>query len=274
SEHHYPQQQQQQQQSRDGCYCGPESLLTRTSQDANLQTRSRRGSRRGSRDQSLLLPPLRMTVLSSSPSGTVSVATMVDRWCCSQEPERNRPPCSSTRPSPDARDCADSRRNTENASAAGVSAAGVSAAGVSAAGVSAAGVSAAGVAAPDPDNELIAALVTAESPITADGCGGRGGGGDGGVAATATRDCCAVRNLSPFVRRSAGYVESLFSRAPLLPLAQCAVCLEECYSLVAEPCHHRLCGHCARDVTLRASDMPLPCPVCRLVVCQFTSPVC
>ena len=87
-------------------------------------------------------------------------------------------------------------------------------------------------------------------------------------------NCCSVRVPSPFVRRSAGHVETGFSRAPLLPVTQCAVCLEDCYSRVSEPCHHRLCANCARDVTMRAPDMPPPCPVCRAAVHQFTSPVC
>ncbi|GIL68158.1 hypothetical protein Vafri_21442 [Volvox africanus] len=256
------QNQEQHQHPLDGFYCGPEPRRPRSTQDAHPEARSHRGSRRCSRDQSLLLPPLRMTLLSSSPSGTVPVATMLDRRSYSQGQGRNLDsqsgPHSSPRPSPEANGSLESDRNPDYATAA-----------------TAAGTSVR-MAVPDPDSELLATLVVAEYSITAnaDASGGRDGGGGGGAAATATRGCCAVRKLSPFIRHSAGYVESVFSRAPLLPLAQCAVCLEDCYSLVAEPCHHRLCGHCARDVILRTPDMPLSCPVCRLVVCQFTSPVC
>ncbi|PNH09209.1 hypothetical protein TSOC_004193 [Tetrabaena socialis] len=87
--------------------------------------------------------------------------------------------------------------------------------------------------------------------------------------------CCALREPSPFVRRSAGYpVDSLYSQGPLLPVTQCAICLDDTYCLVSEPCHHRLCSGCARDVVLRAAAMPLVCPICRLMVLQLTSPVC
>ncbi|KAG2452890.1 hypothetical protein HYH02_002234 [Chlamydomonas schloesseri] len=114
--------------------------------------------------------------------------------------------------------------------------------------------------------------------------------------------CCTVRQPSrPFASRSLGYVEEggaaqggrrvlragagagaaagvgragAFATAPLMPVAQCAVCLEDAFCLVSEPCHHRLCATCSRDVTQRATTLPLACVVCREPVFQFTSPVC
>ncbi|KAG2422872.1 hypothetical protein HXX76_015703 [Chlamydomonas incerta] len=106
-------------------------------------------------------------------------------------------------------------------------------------------------------------------------------------------DCCTVRQpLRPFASRSVGYAEEgirgagarrpgaaagrggAFASAPLVPVAQCAVCLEDAFCLVSEPCHHRLCATCSRDVTQRATALPLACVVCREPVFQFTSPVC
>ncbi|GLC45675.1 hypothetical protein PLESTF_000474000 [Pleodorina starrii] len=128
----------------------------------------------------------------------------------------------------------------------------------------------------DPDAELLATLAPAVAAfVTAGDAGTAAGAGAGAGPLAPERGCCTLRQPSPFLRRSAGYAESVFSRAPLLPVAQCAVCLEEGYCLAVEPCHHRLCGGCARHVTLRGVvDAPLPCPVCRMTVCQFTSPVC
>ncbi|GFR46791.1 hypothetical protein Agub_g8422, partial [Astrephomene gubernaculifera] len=88
-------------------------------------------------------------------------------------------------------------------------------------------------------------------------------------------ECCKVRATSPFVRRSCGFVENQFARAPLQPMSCCVVCLEDAVCLVAQPCHHRLCAGCARDVVGRwGATAPLQCPMCRAVVGQFTSPVC
>ncbi len=67
---------------------------------------------------------------------------------------------------------------------------------------------------------------------------------------------------------------STFEAAPVVPVVPCAVCYEDAYSLVLEPCHHRLCAGCCRLVLRRAAAMPMPCPVCREVVAQVTSPVC
>lgn len=94
--------------------------------------------------------------------------------------------------------------------------------------------------------------------------------------------CCPLRMPSQFVYAAgAGGGDccaggSCYARGEdaLLPVVQCTVCLDDTYCLVTEPCRHRICPGCARDVSSRAKSMPLPCAMCRRMVVQFRTPVC
>lgn len=88
------------------------------------------------------------------------------------------------------------------------------------------------------------------------------------------QECCPVRAPNAFVSKAAGYVDSRFVHRPLQAVVQCSVCLDDVFCSAIQPCHHRLCTTCARDLVSRSRQMPLPCPVCRLVVAQFSTTVC